>query len=312
MVSLTITSAAKPPSFARALPLTVDVPQDATVATVKRAIAAKFPKFYPARQKLSLKDEKKALDDDAKVADVLGEKLEGGELQVKDLGPQVGWRTVFLVEYFGPLVIHPLIYHFPTLWYGRAVHHSLLQKYVYTFVLLHFIKRELETLFVHRFSHGTMPLRNIFKNSAHYHVFSGLFLAYDIYRPIFSATSPYIKGSFRENETFLNVCAAIWAFAELSNLHTHLTLRSLRPNGTRKRAIPYGYGFSLISCPNYFFEGLGWIVVTVMTGSIAALVFTAFSVVQMALWAIKKHGAYKKEFGKNYPRGRYAMVPFVL
>ncbi|KAF8629949.1 hypothetical protein AX17_005515 [Amanita inopinata Kibby_2008] len=157
-----------------------------------------------------------------------------------------------------------------------------------------------------------MPLLNIFKNSAHYHLFSGLFLAYDLYRPIFSATSPYVQGTFRDDETFLMICTGIWAFAELSNLHTHLTLRSLRPEGTRKRAIPYGYGFTFLSCPNYFFEGLGWAVVSAMTGSIAACVFTLFSVVQMASWAIKKHKNYKKEFGKDYPRGRYAMIPFIL
>jgi very-long-chain enoyl-CoA reductase len=66
----------------------------------------------------------------------------------------------------GPLLIHPLFYHFPRFWYGEDVQHSALQKsafefiffvlgveaygivsrYVYTFVMLHFLKRELETL----------------------------------------------------------------------------------------------------------------------------------------------------------------------
>jgi very-long-chain enoyl-CoA reductase len=77
---------------------------------------------------------------------VLGGRVEGGELQVKDLGPQVSWRTVFLAEYVriihfnlqvlttvvgikcGPLFIHPLFYHLPRLWYGQDVQHSLLQK----------------------------------------------------------------------------------------------------------------------------------------------------------------------------------------
>jgi very-long-chain enoyl-CoA reductase len=32
----------------------------------------------------------------------------------------------------------------------------------------------------------------------------------------------------------------------------------------------------------------------------------------MIPWALKKHRAYKKEFGKEYPPGRKAMIPFIL
>jgi 3-oxo-5-alpha-steroid 4-dehydrogenase len=66
-------------------------------------------------------------------------------------------------------------------------------------------------------------------------------------------------------------------FAELSNLSTHLTLRNLRPPGSKKRAIPHGYGFGLLSCPNYFFESVAWAAVAYMTGSWAgASHFLAF------------------------------------
>jgi len=307
---LTISPATNPPSVARGLPITIDIGKDATVATVKKAIEKKFPQFHASRQRLCVKDDKKALDDDERLTSVLGEKFESGELVVKDLGPQVGWMTVFLVEYLGPLIIHPLFYHFPQYWYGKDVEHSTLQKYAYLLVLLHFTKRELETLLVHRFSHGTMPFWNIFKNSSHYHLLSGVLLAYDLYRPLRSAAN--VKGTIWDNEQFLLICAGIWAFAELSNLHTHLTLRSLRPEGTRKRAIPYGYGFSFLSCPNYFFEALAWITFSVMTGSLAASIFALVSISQMTIWAAKKHRNYKKEFGKDYPKGRYAMIPFIV
>ena len=73
-------------------------------------------------------------------------------------------------------------------------------------------------------------------------------------------------------------------FAELSNFHTHLTLRNLRPEGTRKRAIPQGYGFSLVSFPNYFFEIIGWTVIAVMTGSYAGQFFRPCSHDAELIW----------------------------
>ncbi|KAJ7432511.1 3-oxo-5-alpha-steroid 4-dehydrogenase-domain-containing protein [Mycena galericulata] len=268
-----------------------------------------FPKFYTSRQKLSLPETSKALPDDSAI---LFSAAGNAELTVADLGPQVQWRTVFLVEYAGPLIIHPLIYHFPHLFYGVDVTHSALQKSVYAMVLLHFTKRELETLFVHRFSHATMPFKNIFKNSAHYHILGGLFLAYDLYRPAFSA--PAVAGTWRDG-SYLPLAWAIWGFAQASNLHTHLTTRALRPAGTTTRAVPMGYGFSWPFClafPNYFFELIGWATVWAMSGSLAAGLFTTVATVQMGLWAQKKHAAYKREFGEKYPRGRKALFPWVF
>ncbi|TFY64897.1 hypothetical protein EVJ58_g2319 [Rhodofomes roseus] len=313
MVSLTVSAAGRSP-LARELPVTLDFDNktlgDVTVAEVKSAIAAKFPKFYTSRQKLSLKGEKKALADESSLEDAGIQ--DGDELAVKDLGPQLGWRTVYLIEYAGPLFIHPLFFHYPAIYGGPPVPHSRLQEMVYVMVMLHFVKREWETAFVHRFSHGTMPFRNIFRNSAHYWLLSGVLLATVVYSPAYSAYSPYIIGTAREKPKFLLGSVALWAFAELSNLSAHLTLRSLRPEGSKKRAIPYGYGFSLVSFPNYFFEILSWVAIAIMTGSYAAWLFVVVSAITMSKWAIKKHKGYKREFGEAYPRNRKAIIPFIL
>jgi very-long-chain enoyl-CoA reductase len=54
--------------------------------------------FYAARQKISRVGERAALADDVLLKDT-GMQEDGAELAVKDLGPQISWRTVFLVEY---------------------------------------------------------------------------------------------------------------------------------------------------------------------------------------------------------------------
>ena len=112
-------------------------------------------------------------------------------------------------------------------------------------------------------------------------------------------------------------------------MKTHLTLRDLRPVGTTKRAIPYGYGFNLVSCPNYFFESAVWFAIAALSGSYTgeycalltksisnfflrrlAWFFYVFATYIMFNWAVKRHRAYKKEFGTAYPK-RKVMFPFI-
>lgn len=45
----------------------------------------------------------------------------GGKLYFKDLGPQISWKTVFLVEYAGPLVLYLWMYQRRWIPHGVAV-----------------------------------------------------------------------------------------------------------------------------------------------------------------------------------------------
>ena len=214
---------------------------------------------------------------------------------VKDLGPQISWRTVFIIEYLGPLLIHPAIF---CLYPGAR---SSAQYVTLAMVCLHFLKREYETVFVHRFSSETMPFFNLFKNCAHYWLIGGAFLAAITYSDRYAT----------ETHNFPRYSMFLFTLAELCNFKTHTILRDLRPAGTTERRIPRGLGFDQVSCPNYFFEILAWVAMSSVTNSWASWVFTAVGGIQMWFWSVKKHRRYKKEF-PNYPKERKILIPFVL
>ena len=268
-------------------------------------------------------DKKQKLDVDQPLSAYVEGKTDQLEVIFKDLGPQISWKQVFLIEYFGPLLIHPAI-NFMV--YGNVNGGSVLQNTLMWMVILHFIKRELETLFVHRFSHATMPFLNVFKNSFHYWLLSGFWLAFDIYAP----KSLYLKflPAQLQQLQFFDIARInqlhmwhlfwimVWLWAEFSNLSTHIILKNLRPAGSRVRKIPHGYGFSApfnLSCPNYYFESLSWFAFCMLcsTYSVGAWVFLLVSSGQMYAWAQKKHKNYLQEFEEYKALKRTPMFPFI-
>jgi very-long-chain enoyl-CoA reductase len=285
------------------LPTTVDLPAEATIEDLKQLIAQasglgdhnRIGIFNPTTKK-TFKDRKAKVNSEQDI-------VATGEVLVKDLGYQIAWRTVFVVEYLGPIIIHPLfIAARPYIYKGGDGLLSTTQWLAFGMIVGHFIKREYETLFVHKFSANTMPWFNIFKNSAHYWLISGVFCAYFLYSPSsLSATA--------NNLAFDAVGFALYVFSEIMNAVIHLHLASLRSSGGTERKIPTGPGFSLVTCPNYMYEMLAWLGILVVSRNFAVAVFLAVGGAQMCAWAKGKERAYRKEFGDKYKKKRYVALP---
>ena len=78
-------------------------------------------------------------------------------------------------------------------------------------VILHYAKRELETMFVHRFSSATMPFTNVFKNSFHYYGLFGFLTMYFFLHP------DYTPPAWASDEIYYGATALFCVF-EFMNL----------------------------------------------------------------------------------------------
>lgn len=286
-----------------------DLPAESHVSDLRVAIHKQHKHLYPDRQRLYSN-----VGDAGARPQVLNENeplVDGQEVLFKDLGPQISWKTVFIVEYLGPLLIYPIFYMQPAFIYGalagqepdpwrQEVQLSALIAWT-----VHYSKRELETLFVHRFSHATMPIANIFKNCAYYWGFAA-FVAFFVNHPLYTPST--------EENVYTGLC--LFYFMEVGNFSTHWTLRNLRPPGTKVRRIPEGGLFDYVTCPNYTYEILAWLGFNLMTHTAAGVLFMLAGAGQMLIWARGKHRNYLKEFDgcdgrRLYPPERRILIPYI-
>lgn len=287
------------------------------IGDIKNEIYRQRKSLYVERQSLRSEPKGKSLGDDRQIESIELGKVDGVDvLYFKDLGPQIGWSTVFLCEYAGPIFAYLITYFQPfrSIIYGLMsvkATNAPVAPVVHIAAIcwtVHYIKRILETIFVHRFSHSTMPIFNLFKNCSYYWGFA-FYVGYFVNHPLY--TAPYFGC------TQVYGALAVFILSELGNLSIHLALRDLRPAGSKERKIPYPtsnpftYLFKYVSCPNYSYEVYSWAAFTIMTQTLPAGMFTAAGFFQMALWALGKHRNYKKEF-PNYPKGRKAIIPFLI
>ena len=114
------------------------------------------------------------------------------------------------MEYLGPILISLGLAAFQKQIYGKSAPFTFNQKMGLAMVVGHYLKRELETLFVHRFSSETMPFTNIFKNCGHYWIIFGLVNMYFFLHP------DYTPPAWASKSTYY-VILALFSFFEFMN-----------------------------------------------------------------------------------------------
>ncbi|XP_040823040.1 trans-2,3-enoyl-CoA reductase-like [Ochotona curzoniae] len=284
------------------------VTQAATIHDVKQKFHKACPQWCPSRVGLQLECGGPFLKDYVTIESVAASSIV--TLYFTDLGQQVRWTTVFLVEYTGPLLLYLLFYLRLSYIYdmkesSRRARHPVVHLACFCHCI-HYIRYLLETLFVHKVSAGHTPLKNLIKGCAFYWGFTS-WIAYYINHP------RYTPPSFGNRQ--IAVSAINFLICEAGNHFINVMLA--HPNHTGNNAAfpspnynPLTWMFFLVSCPNYTYEIGSWISFTVMTQTLPVGVFTLLMSIQMSLWAKKKHQLYLKKFSSFHRKS--AIIPFIL
>ena len=220
-------------------------------------------------------------------------------IYVKDLGPQISWRLTYVIEYVGPLLI--IIYFFLKLNPYKANTTQIIGFIMSTF---HFSKRIIESIFVHKFSNSTMPLKNLFINCTYYWIIYGILCGYTLFN------ENYVQPSY--SLVVKGLLVFLFWSAEIKNLRCHLILKELKDKNKGEKGIPDGEGYEFVSCAHYFWEFLAWLFFSILVNLLTFYFFTLCGFLILRSWAIKRHKEYRKTFGDKYPKGRKAFIPFLI
>lgn len=155
-----------------------------------------------------------------------------------------------------------------------------------------------------------MPAWNIFRNSAFYWGEAGLLCALSIYATWSPARFP---AEPRSGITTLDyVLVALWVVFQACNAIVHVHLVSLRPKNSTAKGIPSCIGSSLVTCPNYMFEVLGWLMVILISRDVTVVIFILTGIMYMASWSRDKEKALRRLFPDEYKKKKYTMLPGLI
>nr|GEW68170.1 very-long-chain enoyl-CoA reductase-like [Tanacetum cinerariifolium] len=180
-------------------------------------------------------------------------------------------------------------------------HHDTRFVMVIYVLTIHFLKRILEVLFVHKFS-GSMMLNAAITIGVSYAV-STTTMIYDQY---LSQESPDPSIDLKY------IGLGIFLIGITGNFYHHYILSNLRKKGNKEYKIPKGGLFDLVICAHYFFEIVEFIGVACISQTISSFCITIGTVLLLMGRSHATRKWYVMKFGGKFRKDIKAVIPYIF
>jgi very-long-chain enoyl-CoA reductase len=206
---------------------------------------------------------------------------------------KVGMLIIYVPALFGSLVY---------LWLAHSEWLSQYQVNIAAvMVMIHFLKRTLEVLFLHKYS-GSTEL-----STARIIGFAYAFQAL------------MICGTSNANPlpSSVTVGTVLFLIGIAGNFYHHYLLACLRGSdvghGQAKQYVaPKGGFFQFVAAPHYLFELIGWLGIAVASEQVTAYIIFAGMVSYLSARSLNQNNWNKQKFSdKDWPSSRKNLIPFV-
>ncbi|CAH9110184.1 unnamed protein product [Cuscuta epithymum] len=166
---------------------------------------------------------------------------------------------------------------------------------------IHFFKRLLEVMFVHKYS-GSVDVETTTVISLSY--FTGT---------VNTLYAQHLSRGFPEPQIDLKTAGVIiFLIGITGNFYHHYLLSALRSNnGEKQYKIPHGGLFNLVVCPHYLFEVLGFIGISCVSQTSYAFMFALGTAFYLMGRSVSTRKWYLSKF-ENFPKDRNAMIPYLF
>ncbi|KAJ0725385.1 putative 3-oxo-5-alpha-steroid 4-dehydrogenase (NADP(+)) [Helianthus annuus] len=166
---------------------------------------------------------------------------------------------------------------------------------------VHFLKRVLEVLFLHKYS-GSMGLESTIIITLSYTISTATM----IYAQYLSRDLPNPPIDLK----YIGV--GLFLIGIVGNFYHHNILANLRKEGDKEYKIPQGGLFDLIICPHYVFEIFDYVGMSCISQTPYAFAFTLGTICYLMGRSYATREWYISKFGDKFPKDVKAFIPYVF